>query len=389
MVKLILSSFALFLSICFVGCKKKEFSKNQIKSFPDWDAISNKLIEKSDLVKGEKVLLISKPGKFDPLVSILSEKINKTGAVYLGTFSVNSSENRIQWETEFINKAKGKSKKDLTNLLMGVDLGIMLPGATPSDIEYAAMQNVLKRNKGRTIHFHWSGAYNLSGEPIEINPKMNQFYQNVLLETDYQKLEKIQRDFEQAIRNKLINVTTPLGTNIKFKIGDRPVTKQDGNASSKREKQLNLIDREIELPAGAIRVAPIEDSVEGTIAFPNSIWNNKKVEGLVLNFKKGKVTKIIAEIGEEAVRKELDAAGDSGYSFREFALGFNPMLAIPDKEPWIPYYGYGAGVIRLSLGDNTELGGKVGGGYVRWNFFIDATVKAGEDTWVENGKLLK
>ena len=389
MVKLILSSFALFLSICFVGCKKKEFSKNQIKSFPDWHAISNKLIEKSDLVKGEKVLLISKPGKFDPLVSILSEKINKTGAVYLGTFSVNSSENRIQWETEFINKAKGKSKKDLTNLLMGVDLGIMLPGATPSDIEYAAMQNVLKRNKGRTIHFHWSGAYNLSGEPIEINPKMNQFYQNVLLETDYQKLEKIQRDFEQAIRNKLINVTTPLGTNIKFKIGNRPVTKQDGNASSKREKQLNLIDREIELPAGAIRVAPIEDSVEGTIAFPNSIWNNKKVEGLVLNFKKGKVTKIIAEIGEEAVRKELDAAGDSGYSFREFALGFNPMLAIPDKEPWIPYYGYGAGVIRLSLGDNTELGGKVGGGYVRWNFFIDATVKAGEDTWVKNGKLLK
>ena len=55
---------------------------------------------------------------------------------------------------------------------------------------------------------------------------------------------------------------------------------------------------------------------------------------------------------------------------------------------WIPYYGYGAGVIRLSLGDNTELGGDVGGGYVRWNFFTDATVDVGSDTWVRGGRLV-
>jgi hypothetical protein len=62
-------------------------------------------------------------------------------------------------------------------------------------------------------------------------------------------------------------------------------------------------------------------------------------------------------------------AGASGRRFREFALGFNALLAVPDETPWIPYYGYGAGVVRLSLGDNSELGGAVGGGYVRWNFF--------------------
>jgi hypothetical protein len=55
--------------------------------------------------------------------------------------------------------------------------------------------------------------------------------------------------------------------------------------------------------------------------------------------------------------------------------------------PWIPYYGYGAGVVRLSLGDNSELGGSVRGGYVRWNFFVDTTVAVGGDVWVENGKL--
>ena len=67
------------------------------------------------------------------------------------------------------------------------------------------------------------------------------------------------------------------------------------------------------------------------------------------------------------------------------ARGFNPLLAVPARDPWIPYYGYGAGVVRLSLGDNTELGGKVTGGYVRWNFFTDLTVTVGTTEWVSRG----
>ena len=84
----------------------------------------------------------------------------------------------------------------------------------------------------------------------------------------------------------------------------------------------------------------------------------------------------------------MDRAGAAGRAFREFALGLNPLLAVPDRSPWIPYYGYGSGVVRLSLGDNTELGGKTSGGYVRWNFFTDLTVTIGSTTWVRNGKLV-
>ena len=382
------SNFMFFVLLFFISCQNIKEQKNEIKSFPNWEAIADKLLERSDLVKEEKVVLMAKPGEFDPLIELLAEKINKTGAIYLGTFSVNSSVKPVKWETDFIRKAKGKTKKDLTDYLMQVDLGIMMPGASPSDVEYASMQDVLRRDKGRTIHFHWSGAYNLSGEAIEIDNIKNEYYQKVFLETDYIKLGKIQRSFEDDIRNKWIKISTPRGTNIKFKIGNRPVTKQDGNASSKREKQLNLIDREIELPSGAIRVAPIEETVEGTIAFPNSIWSGKKVEGLVLTFDSGKVINIESSTGKEAVKTELDSAGEAGYSFREFALGFNPLLAIPEENPWIPYYGYGAGVVRLSLGDNSELGGNVKGGYVRWNFFTDATVYVGDNTWVKGGKFL-
>ena len=61
---------------------------------------------------------------------------------------------------------------------------------------------------------------------------------------------------------------------------------------------------------------------------------------------------------------------------------------MPERMPWIPYYGYGAGVVRLSLGDNSELGGSVKGGYVRWNFFVDTTVTAGAQVWIKDGKLV-
>lgn len=64
-----------------------------------------------------------------------------------------------------------------------------------------------------------------------------------------------------------------------------------------------------------------------------------------------------------------------------------PAIAGPDRQPWVPYYGYGAGVVRLSLGDNSELGGAVTGGYVRWNFFPDTTVTVDGQVWVRDGRL--
>ena len=54
----------------------------------------------------------------------------------------------------------------------------------------------------------------------------------------------------------------------------------------------------------------------------------------------------------------------------------------------IPYYGYGAGIVRLSLGDNQELAGAVKGSFVRWFFFPDATVEVNGRAIVKNGKLL-
>ncbi len=340
----------------------------------DWDRMARVIVERIAPERGERVLLVGVPGATDELVTSLRTAIKAAGAEDLG----------------FVVATEPATARDLTI----VDVGVMLPGAAATHSIYSALQRALAtstQSRVRTVHFHWAGAYSMTGALIDVTPERAAFYQRALLQTDYAALAAAQRDFDRAMRGNEVRVTTPAGTDIRFTIGERPVTRQDGDASAVRARQgRNLIDREIELPAGAIRVAPIEESVTGAIAFPPSDWGGERVEGLMLRFERGQVVSIDARSGRGAVERELQAAGSAGRAFREFALGFNPLLAIPTSgEPWIPYYGYGAGVVRLSLGDNTELGGKVSGAYVRWNFFTDATVTVGRDVWVRAGRLVR
>ena len=74
-------------------------------------------------------------------------------------------------------------------------------------------------------------------------------------------------------------------------------------------------------------------------------------------------------------------------SFRELGLGFNPKLVVPSGSPYLPYYGYGDAVVRMSLGDNTELAGAVRGGASRWLFFPNTTLTVGTERIVVDGHL--
>lgn len=355
----------------------------------DSKALAEVLMKRMNLQVGEQVLLVAKPGQFDPLVEVLNDRISNSVGNSLGTVSITEKQPE-DWTTPFVSEMVELNDDELRDYLKQVDIGIMMPGAQPEDKIYGLIQENLDEGIGRTIHFHWAGAYDFNNEVIEITSEIDAFYEDVLLNTDYGKLAKDQKRFEDAMRGQVVNVTTPAGTDISFEIGDRPVTKQSGDASAANaELARNLIDLEMELPSGAIRVAPMEPSVNGKIAFPDALWADSLVQDLVLTFEAGKVVDMSASSGIESVQEEMDAAGESARSFREFALGMNPKLAIPDSSDWIPYYGYGSGIVRLSLGDNSELGGQVTGGFVRWNFFIDATVTVGEDVWVENGKLLR
>ena len=360
----------------------------------DHRAIAERIVRQMAPEPGEKILLLVHPGQFEALVPHLRYAIAQTGAVDLGAMDVVATPYPAAWDMGVLQRAWNPAKDALRSMLRDVDGAVMLPGATPGDPAYAALQDLLREGHGRTVHFHWDGggassAIALPGQPLPPQHVVDAMYQRALLETDYAAVADVQRRFEAALRSGETRITTRLGTDLRFRIGDRPVNHQNGDASLARAgKGVILIDREIELPCGAIRVAPLEETVEGSIAFPPSQWDGRPVEGLKLRFAKGQVVEIQVGSGRAAVEAEMRQGGEGARSFREIAVGFNPLLAIPERQPWIPYYGYGAGVLRLSLGDNSELGGVVKGGYVRWNFFTDATVTVAGASWVKDGRLV-
>ncbi len=357
-----------------------------------WQAVAEKIVERMALEPDEQVLLVAQPGMFEELIPHLRYAVMNVGAIDVGVTDVLASPWPRSWDAQLLERAHGDSRAAYRQMFHDVDVSVMLPGASTGHAAYGAVQDLLHEGRGRTVHFHWlegGGAIPIPGQPLPPLTTIDSAFQHALLNTDYNALANAQQQFERAMRNAEVRVTTPAGTDLRFSIGSRPVNKQNGDASrSRADAGAILIDREIELPAGAVRVAPVEDTVHGTIVFPPSQWDGRPVRGLTLRVEAGQVVDVTAVSGVEHAEREMRAAGEAGRRFREFALGFNPTLAVPERFPWIPYYGYGAGVVRLSLGDNSELGGNVTGGYVRWNFFVDATVTVGGDVWVRDGKLL-
>jgi len=372
-----------------------------------YQAIAERIVTQLRLQPGEKVISVAMPGYMNEFQPHIRYAVMKAGGVDLGVIDALRTPYPSEWDAKTLRAGLDASIEGYVKLLEDVDVGIMMPGVNPAHPAYKAMQRLLVEKGGprRTIHFHWTDPYGplgsdlgltgvtiMPGHPAPAMQTIDVTYQNAILNTDYTALEAHQDRFVAAMRKGKVRVTTPLGTNLTFEIGDRPVIRQDGVASAERVRPLKtLVDREIEIPAGVIRVAPVESTVNGVIAYGPSRWSARSVEGAKVTIKNGKIAGVSAKSGVEFMRAELDAQPESVRSFRELGLGFNPLLTVPERDPWIPYYGYGAGVVRIGLGNNSEIGGAVtGGGYNRWrDLFTDCTITLNGEVWLKDGKFVK
>jgi hypothetical protein len=279
---------------------------------------------------------------------------------------------------------------DFADRLARTDVYVWLPGAstvTSADDRRALTAWVDAGGTRRELHFHWlEGTLRADGLPAPHTAEYDRLYVGAL-DIDYGALGRRMDHAIKLLRSGEVRVTDPRGTDIRFRVGERPFNKQDGDGSRERVSHGRMrIDRHIELPAGVMRVAPIETTVSGVMQIAAFPVGDARATGVRLQFERGRVVKATADQGLEIVTELLKAPGAS--EFREFGLGFNPKLRAPRGEATVPYYGYGDGVVRMSLGNNEELGGNVRGGFVRWIFFTDATVTVNGGTVLRNGRLV-
>ena len=326
-------------------------------TFP-WPAMARRIVTALQVERGERVMLRFDPQTMRALEPEVAAQLRAAGAV--------------------VESHPFGSISDFAARLERTDVYVWLPAGpnavTPPDQAAALVRWLDARRERRELHFHWvDGTRDVDGLPAPHRPAYDRVYLDAL-DIDYAAMAALMDRAIARLRASVVRVTTPAGTDVRFRVGDRPFNRQTGDASKANARSGRIrIDRHTELPAGVLRVAPIESTVNGVIVVPAARFGNERATNVRLVFRNGVVSESSAATGQAALEAFLKS--EPGASrFREFALGFNPKLVVPPGEQALPYYGYGAGVVRMSLGDNNELGGEVRGGGIRWLFFPDATV---------------
>lgn len=200
----------------------------------DWKAIGEQIVERLDLQPGEKVVALAHPGTFREVIPHFRYAVMKSGAIDLGIVDALEQPIPSDWDLSLLTPALWSAREAYRDMFREVDASVMLPGAIPTQPAYAAIQDLLQEGRGRTIHFHWlqnRSAVAIPGQPLPRRWTMEETYQNALLNVDYRALDENQQRFEAAMRSGEVRVTSPLGTDLRFRIGQRPVSLQNGDAS--------------------------------------------------------------------------------------------------------------------------------------------------------------
>jgi hypothetical protein len=223
----------------------------------------------------------------------------------------------------------------------------------PSDLAAVSDQpfeHLVEASHVRSIHFHWF----LPPDAADI-PLIEAMYQRAI-EVSPAEIGKRLTGLEHALRGHTVHVTAPNGTDLLFRVPENAhFHRNTGEATKEKVRDASSVrDREEELPASVLRTTALADA-QGTFTGYLSFDTRSTLARATL--RKGRVTELEALRGPDAEVTEWKSAKGDKDKPGEFVIGANPALTPVLKSGFMPYYGYGAGVVRLAIGDNWESGG--------------------------------
>ncbi|MGL4739249.1 MAG: aminopeptidase [Sarcina sp.] len=196
--------------------------------------------------------------------------------------------------------------------------------------------NALLQNKRLFIQVRVPTQENAIEEGIDYN-----IYKKVMfnaMNIDYMKLKSITEKIVKKLENKKnIEIHTQSNNILNLNIENRKWNKDDGIG---------------DIPCGEVYIAPIEESVNGSVVIPKLKFNESLYSNVVLEFERGKLIKSSNKELIDFIKKFQD---DSD-KIAEFGIGLNENVT--------EIIGYSVidekckGTVHIAIGSNKMFGGK-------------------------------
>lgn len=170
------------------------------------------------------------------------------------------------------------------------------------------------------------------------------------LSADYQAIAARSRKLSEELqRGDLVRVTSPAGTDITLRRGDR-YPKPDTGLYHEAGSSGNL-------PAGETFFAPIEGSAQGHIVFEAAVAGIGKLQQPIhIVVRDGRAVEITGGSEAEKLNELVDSVGAAGRNLAELGIGTNDQAQITgvilEDEKVM-------GTVHFALGDNKSMGGTV------------------------------
>lgn len=374
----------------------------------DWDAIARKLVRDSlKLARNERVILSADPYFGGAALDAVRCEVQRARGIELATI--------LHWTPEVAKLRAANGRKPdpeddaaetqaMRELFAVADVFILMMNDRRGRRTLATSQSdqvVDGWKKGRSVHLHWFHDPAITDPAHPVNLALDRMNQEAVVDLDYPKLAAHMAGLAAAMRGCTLRLTDTNSTDLRFTAGTH-FHQNTGDAS--RERMATMVsgrDREEEIPAGSLRTIPHPDSAEGVLVFPATRDGESPAlgrgmdcapfarDGLRFEFRAGRIVRVTTG-GDQKLLDELWAkeTGDKD-RLGELVLGCNPLLRPVPGSGFHPHYGFGAGVVRLILGDNTLSGGDYRSSFHRWLMWGDATLEADGVPLVAGGELLR
>jgi leucyl aminopeptidase (aminopeptidase T) len=359
----------------------------QSSAAPDWSRIADLVVRRTlALTPGERVVIHHDATKDAGLVSALRAAIARAGGVVAGelvwpTGAVAAVYDTMSPPTLAARVAREDSV--YLRLMRSADVYLWLHAPSHRDLP-RRVEKLISESGVRAIHFHWT----LPADPAEAATAAAMYERAIAVSPA--ELDRQEGAMERALKGARVRLTSPGGTDLTFTIpADAWFHRNTGLATRLKVATARTTrDREEELPAGVLRTTDLQD-IEGKLVA--TTIQGTKAGTVAVMFRAGRV--IHMEGAGAAGRWMLDAfVGASGDNDKpaELVIGFNPELLPILPSGFMPYYGYGAGIVRVAIGDNWESGGtnRARDHWEQWLFVVDGTLTANTTVLVRDGKLV-